>query len=69
MQQFLVEPVAADAMAERSHQILDRPADRRTGTFGRARRKIAQALEQRFDLFLALLEMGPALVGRLERLA
>ena len=61
VQQIVVEPVAADAVAKRGHQILDRPADRRPGAAALARREIAQPLEQRLDLLLALLEMrrGP----------
>ena len=51
MKQLLVETITADPMAERGHQVLDRPADRRAGNSARAV-KVGQALEQRFDLVL-----------------
>ena len=50
MQQLLVEPVAADTVAERGHQIFDRPANCRPSHRTVARLEVGQPLEQAFDL-------------------
>src|SRR4051794_38470598 len=69
MQELVIEPVAADSVPQRGHQVLDRAPDRRTRRAALARSKVAKPLEQRLDFLRTLLEMAAALVGRLERLA
>src|SRR6476646_8862661 len=69
MKQLLVESFTADSMAERGHQVLDRPADCRPGHAAVARLHVAKSLDQALDLAGALLEMGTTFVGNLEWLA